>query len=176
MTVILSACVCWGLGWPGGGALSVNQVLLRRCRSGRPFDKFRKYSISTNVFGIYHKALYIYIYITSYKCATFIYVYKYIYMNSKPKYYENYFCCDFAQFCICQDRKAAVACAQLWLDLIIILWVTATCVITRFELWAHKSFTWIPLPGSTPRVTQVFYWYKYPTRNFRYSQFSILPV
>ena len=55
MTAILCVCVSRGR----GGALGVNQILLQRCRAGRPFDKFRKYSIGTNVFGIYHKALYI---------------------------------------------------------------------------------------------------------------------
>ena len=44
-----------------------------------------------------------------------------------------------SQICTCHDSSAVMTRANLWPDPIIIIHVTATCIITIFELWTHQS-------------------------------------
>ena len=49
-----------------------------------------------------------------------------------------------SQICTCHNSSAVVGCAKFWTDMIIIFYVRAICVYTKFELWAHKPFVkWV---------------------------------
>ena len=71
------------------------------------------------------------------------------------------------QFCTCQGSSAAMACAKLWLDLIIIFHVKAICIVTSFGWCAHEPFvSWSPgldsgqlaAPGSGPQQVAPHQW------------------
>ena len=64
----------------------------------------------------------------------------------------NIFCCNsnsngpiIPQFCTCHDSWAVMACAKLWNDRTIIVYIKAIFVDRRFGLWPYKLFVeWIP--------------------------------
>ena len=62
-------------------------------------------------------------------------------LKSCPKFYCTYFNSGDrigSQFWTCHDSTGDMACAKLWLDLIIIFHVKAIHILTRFGMWAHR--------------------------------------
>ena len=85
-------------------------------------------------------------------------------LSSPSKYCENVFRFNFdlidtikLQFCTCHDSSAVMACAKLWTDQIIILWVRPKYFFSQ-DL-AHKPFVkWAPDGGhdiGNPSDTQI---------------------
>ena len=67
-------------------------------------------------------------------------------------------CCNFdcnglnrSQICTCHDSAAVVACAKLWPDLMIMCYVTAACIFTKFASWADRLFVKLA-PGSRANI------------------------
>ena len=64
-----------------------------------------------------------------------------------------------SQFWMCHDCSAAVACAEIWPDLIVLLDIKATWIFTKFGLLVVKVFVrWVPAPWPSQQVWHLRRW------------------